>query len=242
MIYLDDFIIINFFIDFIVIYTCSSILKINVRKYRILLSCLIGELSIISLFVSMNNYLLLFFKLLLCMIMILVSFGYNDYKSFVKNTIYYYILNFLVGGVLYYFKNNGLINYLYYLLLIPVFMKIYKYFAYNLKNNLSLRHKVTIYLNNGKTLYLNGYMDSGNELIEPFTNRKVIIINKKDLKENYYFVPYKTIDNSSLIRCFNPKKVYIDGLGERNDISVGVINKKFKGFNCLLNYKLLEDK
>ena len=91
-------------------------------------------------------------------------------------------------------------------------------------------------------MYLNGYMDSGNELIEPFTNRKVIIINKKDLKENYYFVPYKTIDNSSLIRCFNPKKVYIDGLGERNDISVGVINKKFKGFNCLLNYKLLEDK
>ena len=37
-------------------------------------------------------------------------------------------------------------------------------------------------------------MDSGNTLIEPYGNRKVIIINKK-INENYYLVPYKTIDN-----------------------------------------------
>lgn len=239
--YIEDIVVINFIIDLILLETCSSILKINVRKYRLILSSLIGELSIIYYFVSFNNIVLLIFKTILCLVMSLVAFGYNDYKTFIKNVTYYYILNFFLGGILFYFKSNGLIDYSYYLLLIPIFMKIYKYFAYNLKNYLRLKHKVTIYLNNGKILYLNGYMDSGNSLIEPYSNRKVIIINYKNLKENYYYVPYKTIDNSSLIKCFNPKKVYIDGLGERNDISVGVINKRFIGFNCLLNYKLMEE-
>ena len=239
--YIEDIVVINFIIDLILLETCSSILKINVRKYRLILSSLIGELSIIYYFVSFNNIVLLIFKTILCLVMSLVAFGYNDYKTFIKNVTYYYILNFFLGGILFYFKSNGLIDYSYYLLLIPIFMKIYKYFAYNLKNYLRLKHKVTIYLNNGKILYLNGYMDSGNSLIEPYSNRKVIIINYKNLKENYYYVPYKTIDNSSLIKCFNPKKVYIDGLGERSDISVGVINKRFIGFNCLLNNKLMEE-
>ena len=75
---------------------------------------------------------------------------------------------------------------------------------------------------------------------EPYTNRKVIIINK-EVDENYYLIPYKTIDNYSLMKCFNPKKVYIDGLGERNDVSVGVVSKKFNGYRCLLNYGLMEE-
>ena len=83
-------------------------------------------------------------------------------------------------------------------------------------------------------------MDSGNSLIDPFSNKKVIIINKK-VDENFYLVPYKTINSESLIKCFKPKKVFIDGIGVRDDVVVGVINKKFNGFNCLLNYKLMEE-
>ena len=113
-------------------------------------------------------------------------------------------------------------------------LKIQEIFIINTKYN------VTVYLNSGEILNLKGYMDTGNTLIEPYSNKKVIIINK-NVNENYYLVPYKTIDNSSLIKCFNPKKVYIDGLGERKDISVGIINKKFNGYDCLLNYKIMEE-
>ena len=84
-------------------------------------------------------------------------------------------------------------------------------------------------------------MDTGNNLIEPYTNKKVIIINKQ-VNENFYLVPYKTVSGESLIKCFTPKKVYIDGLGEINNISVGVCDKKFNGYNCLLNYKIMEEK
>lgn len=240
MVYIDELLLLNFIIDYILLTTTSKLLKINTRKYKIFLSCLIGELSLISLFIDTSNFILLIIKLLTCTLMIIVSFGFNDIKTFIKNTTYFYIINFFLGGCLYYFKLENLIKYKYYILLIPLIIHIYWYFTYNLKNVFSLKYKVTVYLNNGKVLYLNGFMDTGNNLIEPYNNRKVIIINKK-INENFYLVPYKTIDNSALIKCFNPKKVYIDGLGERNDISIGIIDKKFIGYNCLLNYKLLEE-
>ena len=239
MIYIDELFIFNYVIDYILLKTFSYILKLNTKTIRLLLSSLIGELSLMSLFISFNNIELFIFKIIICSLMIYVSFGCIDIKDFIKNIIYYYIINFFLGGILYYLKTESVIKYKYILLFIPLIMSIYKYFINNLKSYLSLKYKVTVYLNNGKILYLNGFMDSGNNLIEPYSNKKVIIINK-EINENYYLVPYSTIDNRSLIKCFNPKKVYIEGIGERNDISIGVINKKFKGYNCLLNYKLLE--
>ncbi len=240
MIYIDELIILNFIIDFLILKTTSKILKLNTTTQRIIISSVFGEISLLYLFVNLNNVELTLFKLLIGIIMNLLAFGYHDIKEFIKNLIYFYMFSFFLGGTLYYFKIESLIKYQYYILLIPIIMNILKYFAYNLKNIISLRHKVTIYLKNGKVLYLNGYMDTGNTLKDPYSNKNVIIINK-DIEENYFLVPFKTIDNSSLMKCFNPKKVFIDGLGERKDIVVGISNKKFKGFSCLLNYNLMEE-
>lgn len=240
MIYIDELIILNFIIDFLILKTTSKILKLNVTTLRIIFSSLFGEISLLYLFVNLNNLELTIFKLLIGVIMNLIAFSYNDLKEFIKRLIYFYMFSFFLGGTLYYLKIESLVKYQYYLLLIPIIMNILKYFTYNLKNIISLRHKVTIYLKNGKVLYLNGYMDTGNTLKEPYSNKNVIIINK-NINENFFLVPFKTIDNSSLIKCFKPKKVYIDGLGERKDIVVGISNKKFKGFNCLLNYNLMEE-
>ena len=240
MIYIDELILLNFIIDFLILKTTSKILKLNTTTLKIVLSSIFGEISILYLFINLNNIELTIFKLLIGIIMNLIAFGFNDLKEFIKNLIYFYMFSFFLGGTLYYLKIESLVKYQYYLLLIPLIMNILKYFTYNLKNIISLRHKVTIYLKNGKVLYLNGYMDTGNTLKEPYTNKNVIIINKQ-IDENFFLVPFKTIDNSSLIKCFKPKKVFIDGLGERKDIVVGISNKKFKGFNCLLNYNLMEE-
>lgn len=240
MIYIDELILLNFIIDFLILKSTSKILKLNTTTLKIVLSSVFGEISILYLFINLNNIELTIFKLLIGIIMNLIAFGFDDIKEFIKNVIYFYMFSFFLGGTLYYLKIESLVKYQYYLLLIPLIMNILKYFTYNLKNIISLRHKVTIYLKNGKVLYLNGYMDTGNTLKDPYSNKNVIIINK-DIDENFFLVPYKTIDNSSLIKCFKPKKVFIDGLGERKDIVVGISNKKFKGFNCLLNYNLMEE-
>ena len=240
MIYIEWIFLLDFLIDFYLLYICSLILKNNYKRYRLFLSSLFGSLSSIILFNISNNYVLFILKIIISIIMILILYGLDSYKNTIKNIIYFNILNFFLGGILYYFKISNIMKYKYVLLLIPLFLKVYKYFTFNLKSILNFRYKVTVYLNNGNVLYLNGYMDSANNLIEPYSNRKVIIINKK-VDENYYLVPYKTINSYSLLKCFNPKKVYIDGIGEINDISIGVVNNKFNGYNCLLNYKIMEE-
>lgn len=240
MIYIDELVILNFIIDFLILKTTSSILKLNTKTSRLIISSIVGEISLLYLFINFNNIELTLFKLLIGVIMNLISFGYINLKDFIKNLLYFYMFSFFLGGTLYYLKIESLVKYKYYLLLIPIIMNILKKLTYNLKNIIKLRHKVTIYLKNGNVLYLNGYIDTGNTLVEPYTNKNVIIINK-DIKEKFFLVPFKTIENSSLLKCFKPKKVYIDGIGERNDIVVGVTNKKFNGFNCLLNYNLMEE-
>lgn len=240
MIYIDELLILNFIIDFLILKTTSKVLKLNIKNYRIILSSLVGEISILYLFINFNNIELTIFKLIIGIIMNLIAFGYINLKEFIKNLLYFYMFSFFLGGTLYYLKIESLVKYQYYLLLIPLIMNILKKLTYNLKNIIKLRHKVTIYLKNGKVLYLNGYMDTGNTLVEPYTNKNVIIINKL-VEEKYFLVPFKTIENSSLLKCFKPKKVYIDGIGERSDVVVGITNKKFNGYNCLLNYNLMEE-
>ena len=238
--YIEELIILNFIIDYILLTTTSKILKINTTKTKIIFSTLIGELSILILFIKTNNIIISLIKLLLGLIMIKVAFNQKDKKEYIKTTIYFYIFSFFLGGTLYYFKIEDLVKYNYILLLIPIIMNIYEYFAYDLKDILRTRYKVNIYLNNGKILYLNGYMDTGNNLIDPYSNKKVIIINE-EVEENFFLIPYQTVDSSSLMKCFIPKKIYIDKIGERKDIIVGISKNKFKGFNCLLNNKLMEE-
>lgn len=237
--YIEELIILNFIIDYILLKTMSKILKLQTTNKKIILSSLVGEITLIYLFIS-NMIIISVTKILILSLMIYISFGFNDKKTYIKNIIYYYIISFFLGGTLYYIKTNNLNNYKYFLLLVPIIMNIYEYFEYDIKRFIQNRYKVNIYLNDGTILYLNGFMDTGNNLVEPYTNKKVIIINKK-VNENFYLVPYKTVSGEALIKCFTPKKVYIDGLGEINNISVGICDEKFNGYNCLLNYKIMEE-
>ena len=68
------------------------------------------------------------------------------------------------------------------------------------------------------------------------------IANRLNATRGSKYISGNIINNSecSLLKCFNPKRVYIEGIGQRDDITVGITNNKFKGYNCLLNYKLME--
>lgn len=241
MIYIDELLILNIAIDYLILLSVAKINKTNTNNKRIILSSVVGTISILYLFIPFNNVLLWIFKILVSTIMIIICYGYKDIKYFTDNFLCFYAVSFVLGGVLYYFKiQNTIIKYKYYLILIPFILNIYKYITYTLKNNINLKYKVDIYYND-KIFRFDGYMDTANTLIEPYNNKKVIIINKY-IKANYFLVPYETINGSYSIKCFKPDRVYIDGIGDRKDIVIGIINKKFKGYDCLLNYNLMEEK
>ncbi len=260
-IYLDLLFLLNFLIDFLILLTVCIILKRNIKMRRIILASIIGSLSILVLFIDVSNLILFFYKLILSVIIILVTFGYKDIKYLINNLLYFYSVSIILGGFLYYlnvefsyrniglvFYNKGLsINYIFLLTVSPLILYIYTKQAKRFKNVYSLNYKVDLYLKNGKIYNLNGYLDTANNLTEPYKQRAVIIVNDKKLikeitQENFILVPYDTVDSHGILKCIIPKKVYIKGIGLMNNIVVGISSNDFKmdGVNCILNNLLLE--
>lgn len=245
----------NFFFDFILLLSVSILLRRNVSIYKILGGSFIGGISILFLFFNINSFVLFLYKFIVSLSMILVTFGYRSISYTYKNMLYLYTTSIVLGGFLYFlnvefsyrqsgliFINNGLsVNVVFLIIFSPIIIYIYIKQGLWLKNNYSNYYKVQI-INNNKTITLNAFMDTGNDLRVPFTNKPVILINN-DIKSNYYFyIPYKGINNEGLIKCVKVDKVIINKKIIKN-VVVGILNNKINidGVDCLLNKNILEE-
>ena len=131
VIYVDLIIIFNFLIDLLLLIGVSVILKRKPNIVRIIIASIFGSLSTILLFYINNNLLLLTYKFITSIIMVNISFKYQNFNYFKDNLVYLYILSIILGGTIYLlndtvtlsnkgyiFENNGLKINLYLLLLI----------------------------------------------------------------------------------------------------------------------------
>ncbi|MEG2457626.1 MAG: sigma-E processing peptidase SpoIIGA, partial [Bacilli bacterium] len=113
--------------------------------------------------------------------------------------------------------------------------------TYKLKRDINTHKCVDVYLKNGKVIKLNGFLDTGNNMIDPITKKVVVIVNSKkifnEFKDLYYLVPYNTIEGSGLMKCIVPKFIYVSDIGKVNNVVIGYTSQEFKieGVNCLLN-------
>lgn len=254
-IYIDNLILLNFLFDTLILLTVSIILKRNIKIKRIILGGFIASLSIFTLFINFNLISLNIVKLLLMIIIVIITFGFKNIKYTFDNIIYFFITNIIYGGFLYFlniefnYKNVGLafynkinINYLFLIIISPIILYIYMKCLKKLKYEFSLLKNVDIYLKNGEIIKLKGYHDTGNKLIDPYKKRYVILTNNKKIEKymnnyNKVLVPYDTIDSHGLISCLIPKRVYIEGIGSKNNVIIGFINKEFNlnTADCILN-------
>ena len=253
-IYLDLIMILNFFFDFLLLLSVSIILRRNVSIYKIMLGAFLGGLSILLLFIKMSSLTLFLYKIIISIIMIIVSFGFKNIKYTFKNLLYLYSTSIILGGFLYFlnvefsykqegmiFFHNGLsINFIFLIIFSPIIIYIYIKQGIWLKNNYSNYYKVNLFYN-GKKISLNGFLDTGNDLKSPITNKPVILISKKIFCSNYFFIPYNGVNNSGLLKCF---KADIEINNKRyNKIIIGLLDKDIKidGIDCLLNKRILEE-
>lgn len=255
-VYIDSILLLNFLFDALILLTVSIILKRNIKLRRIVLGSFLASLSVLTLFISIPSFILFIFKFILMIIIIISTFGFKNIKYTFNNTLYFFIINIIYGGFLYYlniefnYKNLGLIfynkkintNYMFLIIISPIILYIYMKSSLKLKYEYSLKKKVDVYLKNGKVIKLNGYLDTANRLIDPYGKRMVFITNSKELfknikNSNTLLVPYETIDSSGMLRCLIPKKTYIEGIGTKDNIVIGYIEKDFHidGVNCILN-------
>lgn len=260
-IYLDLVFLLNLFFDLIILLCVTLVLKRNIKFIRIFLGGLVGSLSIFFLFINLNNFSLFILKIILCFFILIVSFGYKDFKYFINNFLYFFLISMILGGFLYYlnvnfsYKNIGIIFYnkgfsvnaLFLVITSPLILYIYIKEMKKYKINYSLYYKVELLMNNNKLIKLNGFMDTANNLKNK--NKPIIIVSDKKIlknitKEKIIFVPYNTLDSKGLLRCFKPNKLYIKSIGEIKNCLIGItdINFNMDGVNCILNKLILEEK
>ncbi len=259
-IYVDLILFINFGLDFLLLLSVAIILKRKVQIYRLLMGAFIGSLSILLLFINISSMQLFIFKLFISILMIVISYGYRNFKYFLKNFIFLYINSIVLGGFMYFinnqfsYKNNGLIfynnglsiNIIFLIVFSPVIIFIYVKQIKTLKTNYNSYYEIDIYLQE-KKLTCTAFLDTGNKLKSPYTNKPIIIINEKIIQNCKLpppsLVPINTVAGKDIMKIFKVKKIEIKGLGILNNVIFGISknNININGVDCILNSELLEE-
>ncbi len=256
-IYLDAVFFLNFYFDFILLLTVSITLKLNTKLSRLIIGSLIGSLSFFSLFINFTTITLFLFKILLSLVIIIVTFGT---KKIISCLSYFYMTSTVLGGFLYFLNlsfseshqgliftyQNYSISFLFLIIISPIILYIY----YKQRKKLifyAKLMKVSIKLKNGKILNLNGFIDTGNNLIDPITNKKIILISKKLLKgivkiNKPIYVAYESLNNHGLLKCLSLSYLEINGI-RRVDYLLGISENNLikNDVECVLNAKCEED-
>ena len=224
--YIDLFFIFNVIMDYIIIMSTNILLKRRTNHIRMILSSLIGGISSLVLFTSLNKI-----EIVSIVIMVLISFGYKGIRYLINNILYMYILSTLLGGIIYLFNikvSNSM--FLTYLIIIVISIEIMLLY---IKENKKMRsiynnyYKVDIYFKDREKLSfgIDGAVikvDTGNNLYDPYKKRPVIIVHNKYIKEDkYILVPYHTINGNGLLKCIKPDIIFIDGIGYKGNVLIG---------------------
>jgi len=260
-IYIDLIFIINFILDLLLLMTVNITLKRYNKFSKLCLGALFGSISILSLFIPFNSIELFILKIIMGTIMCLISFGYKNIKYTFYNILYLFMTSIILGGFLYYLKvefsysNNSLafyyeglrINYIFLLFIAPIILYVFIKSLKALKGIKNYYYKVIIVFNNNYKLNITGFLDTGNKLVDPITNKPIILLNKKIIKgkiniRSPMYIPYNSLNNHGLLECIKPKTIYINDKEIKNYL-IGLSQNSFKlnGIECILNYKILED-
>ena len=243
-IYIDLFFLFNTIMDIIIITSVSILLKRNTTYKRILISSLLGGISSLMLFTSTNRLLL---ELITIILMITIAFKYKNIRYFLTNMLYTYILSILLGGLIYLFNSkvtlNIYLNYLVIIILSIEVMTLYIKENKKIKNTYNNYYKVDIYFKDKEKISLIGFLDTGNNLYDPYKKRPIILVDKKYQKEDkFILVPYHTINGEGLLKCIKPEKVYIEKIGYKNNLLVAFSSSPstINGVEVLLHKDLMK--
>ena len=196
------------------------------------------------LFTSINRLLL---ELITIILMITIAFKYKNIRYFLTNMLYTYILSILLGGLIYLFNSkvtlNIYLNYLVIIILSIEVMTLYIKESKKIKNTYNNYYKVDIYFKDKEKISLIGFLDTGNNLYDPYKKRPIILVDKKYQKEDkFILVPYHTINGEGLLKCIKPEKVYIEKIGYKTNLLVAFSSSPstINGVEVLLHKELMK--
>ena len=237
--YIELIFIVNFLLDYMILYGTKRLLKRKNKNIRLLLGSILGSSTSIFLFINITNIKLIIIKIFISILMNLTSFGK---KEVLKNTFYFYLISITLAGSIYLLDLTKIKDF-YFIILITITPIIIKTFITEWNNYKLIeknKYDVKIYYKH-KEYNLTGFIDSGNRLSSPINNKPIILVNLEIKPNKIIYVPYNTIDSSGIITCFKPDKIIIEEQ-EINNCLIGLVKDKIKmkNINCILPNKIKE--
>lgn len=260
-VYVDLVLFLNFGFDLILLFGVAIILRRQTTLKRLLLGALVGSITILAMFISISSFMLFLLKVIISILMVIIVFGYRDIRYFSKNLFYLYTSSIVLGGFLYFlnltcsYKNEGLVfyfnglsvNVIVLIIFSPIIIYVYVKQGLMLKNHYSNYYHVDIYLNDKEVIPATAFMDTGNKLEDPYKKRPIILISKDLInfdfaKYKVVLVPYDAVNHHGLLKCIVPNKIFIQGIGFRDNFLVGLTEDKIMidGVDCIMHSKLVE--
>jgi len=233
-IYIEEVFILNFLLDFMILYGTKRILKRNNKLIRIVISSIIGSFTTFILFININSFILFLLKIIISIILIIIAFGF---RNIIKNISYFYILSIIIGGSSYLLNiNNHLLLIIFsFIVIFMVFKELITY-----RNIFSNKYLVKV-LYKGKIYELEGFIDTGNRLRDYISKNYIILTNLNIKTNKLLYVPFKALNSSGIIPCIKPDKVIINNK-EFNNFLIGLAKDKFNlDENCILPNILKEE-
>ena len=239
--YIEVIIIFNIYIDFLILLLTSILIKQKIPLKKLLFISLISGLSSIILFLNITIIELLITSFLISILIIKLTF------KKMKALLYFYLNSILIGGIIFlvnnFIKLSTLDNYLVLTLITPIILIIYKKKIKDLKENYNLNYQIKLKYK-GKKITLNSFLDTGNNLTDPYFNKPVILINEDIIKsDKYFYIPYSTITEDGIIKAIHINEIEIIGFKKVKDVIIGLLPKRLQinNIDCLLNKRIMEE-
>ena len=238
--YIEWILLINFLLDFMILYGTKRILKINTSLKRLFLGAILGSSTTFILFFKLSATILLLLKIIISFNMILISFGL---KNILKNLFYFYLISFQLSGIIYLLdlKTNPVFYYLVLIissiLIVFILLKEINTWKYTLKD----KYTVKIIIKK-KEYLLEGMIDTGNQLKSLFSNKGIILVNLNIKVDRIIYIPYKALNTNGVLPCIKADKIIINNQEIKNCL-IGLSKEEFslEQGNCLLPNKLKEE-
>lgn len=202
--YIDVYFLINFTVDMIAIHFASVISKISISALKLtLLSCVLSAFAVAAVLLPFNETATMLAGLLFIPCMFFLFLKKASIKRRIKFCLTFFVLSFLIGGVVYYFYiylsaripenlisssvNQGL---LFLAVVILIVLALIKLFTSVFSSSVATKcARVRLNLN-GEKIDVDSFVDTGNLLTDPVDMTPVMVIKYNAAKKLFpYGIP-----------------------------------------------------
>ena len=203
VVYVDVLFIINFVINYLLLWTTSKICRRRVSQIRLSVGAFIGAIyAVVMFFPAFKIYYTFMSKVLFSFVIIAVTFNIEKLKEFLKTLIIFYGVNFTFAGTalgLFYFTNVGaftgfvmsngvlyfsfpwktlLISGIVAYILIKIISHVFR--RRLVKENMYVPLDIIC---DNKKISVEALIDTGNSLYDPISNFPVVVVEFDAIKE-----------------------------------------------------------